>query len=154
NDRGSALRPCARNDTSSFLRPFARNDKGSGLRPCARNGTSSSATSRLLVAMALISATAACEIEKVGIPQTEQLVALHGVLSASAFSQVVLLERTRNGSVAVVGPSFELENPLGSDSGIAESGAIVTLTTPSGTTLVAKEDITELFGTGEGVYRF
>jgi len=104
--------------------------------------------------MALIAATAACEIEKVGIPQPEQLVALHGVLSASAFSQVVLLERTRNGSVAVVGPSFELENPLGSDSGIAESGAIVTLTTPSGATLVAKEDNTELFNTGEGVYRF
>jgi hypothetical protein len=96
----------------------------------------------------------ACEIEKVDIPRSTQLVALHGVLSASAFSQVVLLERTRNGSVSMVAPSFELEDPLGSDSGIAENGALVTLTTPSGATLVAAEDNTALFGTGGGVYRF
>ena len=96
----------------------------------------------------------ACEIEKVGIPQPERRVALHGVLSASAFSQVVLLERTRNGSISVRGPSFELEDPLGSDSGIAENDAIVTLTTPSGATLVAREDNTVLFSTGGGVYRF
>jgi hypothetical protein len=101
----------------------------------------------------LVLATA-CEIEKVEIPRPEQQIALHGVLSASAFSQVVLLERTRNGSVSVFGPSFDLEDPLGSDEGIAETGAIVTLTTPSGTTLVAREDNTQLFGTGEGVYRF
>jgi hypothetical protein len=99
-------------------------------------------------------ATAACEIEKVDVPRPAQSVALHGVLSASAASQVVLLERTRNGSVAVVAPPFDLEDPLGSDSGIAELGAIVTLTTPSGTTLVAREDRLELFGTGGGVYRF
>jgi hypothetical protein len=103
--------------------------------------------------MSLVAAVA-CEIEKVDIPRPQQLVALHGVLSASAFSQVVLLERTRNGSVNPVAPSFELEEPLGSDSGIAELGAIVTLTTPSGATLTAKEDNTELFGTGGGVYRF
>jgi hypothetical protein len=97
----------------------------------------------------------ACEIEKVEIPRPERLVALHGVLSASAPSQVVLLERTRNGSVAVRAPSFELESPLGSDSGIAENGAIVTLTTPSGTTLVAREDNTIVLGAaGGGVYRF
>jgi hypothetical protein len=67
----------------------------------------------------------------------------------------VLLERTRNGSVAVRAPSFELESPLGSDSGIAENGAIVTLTTPSGATLVAREDNTIVLGAaGGGVYRF
>jgi hypothetical protein len=105
--------------------------------------------------MALAAAAVACEIEKVEIPRPERLVALHGVLSASAPSQVVLLERTRNGSVAVRAPSFELESPLGSDSGIAENGAIVTLTTPSGTTLVAREDNTIVLGAaGGGVYRF
>jgi hypothetical protein len=104
--------------------------------------------------MTLVAAVA-CEIEKVEIPRPERLVALHGVLSASAPSQVVLLERTRNGSVAVRAPSFELESPLGSDSGIAENGAIVTLTTPSGTTLVAREDNTIVLGAaGGGVYRF
>jgi len=103
--------------------------------------------------MAMLVVTA-CEIEKVGIPQPERRVALHGVLSASAFSQVVLLERTRNGSISVRGPSFELEDPLGSDSGIAENDAIVTLKTPSGATLVGREDNTVLFSTGGGVYRF
>ncbi len=102
-----------------------------------------------------MAAAVGCEIEKVEIPRPERLVALHGVLSASAPSQVVLLERTRNGSVAVRAPSFELESPLGSDSGIAENGAIVTLTTPSGATLVAREDNTIVLGAaGGGVYRF
>jgi hypothetical protein len=110
---------------------------------------------RLVVAMALVAAVTGCEIEKVEIPRPVQLVALHGVLSASAPSQVVLLERTRNGSVDVRAPSFELESPLGSDSGIAENGAIVTLTTPSGATLVAREDNTIVLGAaGGGVYRF
>jgi hypothetical protein len=105
--------------------------------------------------MALVAVAAACEIEKVDIPRPERLVALHGVLSASAPSQVVLLERTRNGSVRVVAPSFDLESPLGSDSGIAENGAIVTLTTPGGATLVAREDNTVVLGAaGGGVYRF
>ena len=77
------------------------------------------------------------------------------MLRASAPSLVVLREPTRNGSVAVRAPSFELESPLGSDSGIAENGAIVTLTTPSGTTLVAREDNTIVLGAaGGGVYRF
>jgi hypothetical protein len=109
------------------------------------------------VAVATVAAAAvACEIDKVDIPRPEpRLVAVHGVLSASALTQVVLVERTRNGSVTVVGPSFELENPLGSDSGIAENGAIVTLTTPGGTTLVAREDNTFVLGSsGGGVYRF
>ena len=110
---------------------------------------------RLILALALVPAVVACEIEKVEIPRPAQLVALHAVLSASAPSQVVLLERTRNGSVAVRAPSFELESPPGSDSGIAENGAIVTLTTPSGATLVAREDNTiVLGGAGGGVYRF
>ena len=105
------------------------------------------------VAAAATLVVTACEIEKVNIPRPEQQVAVHGVLSASAFSQVVLVERTRNGSVSVFGPPFDLEDPLGSDAGIAETGAIVTLTTPGGATLVAKEDREELFGTGDGVYR-
>ena len=107
----------------------------------------------LAFAGATLAATA-CEIEKVDIPRPEQQVALHGVLSASAFSQVVLLERTRNGSVSVFAPPFDLEDALGSDDGIAESGATVTLTTPSGATLIAREDNRELFNTGQGVYRF
>lgn len=98
---------------------------------------------------------AACEIEKVGIPPTDAQVALHAVLSASAPSQVVLLERTRNGTLAITAPSFEVPDPVLSDEGIAESNAVVTLTTPGGTTLVAREDAAVRSDRkGRGVYRF
>lgn len=97
--------------------------------------------------LALMLLLGGCEIEEIGIPRTEARVALHSVLSASAPTQVVLLERTRNGSVTPIAPSFELEDPIGSDEGIAERGATVTLTTPGGETLVAAE-------TRAGVYRF
>jgi hypothetical protein len=91
----------------------------------------------------------------VSIPRTESLVAMHAVLSASASTQVVLLERTRNGSVSVLAPGFDLEDPLVSDEGIAESGAIVSLTMPSGQTLDAVEDnVARGDGKGRGIYRF
>ena len=97
----------------------------------------------------------ACEIEKVGIPPTTSMVSLHGVLSASASSQVVLLERTRNGTVRMFAPPFDLADPIVSDEGVAESRAIVRLTTPDGRTLTAVEDnITRPDRKGEGIYRF
>jgi hypothetical protein len=106
------------------------------------------------VASLLVTASA-CEIEKVGIPATESMVSLHGVLSASAPSQVVLLERTRNGTVRMFAPPFDLADPIISDEGVAESGAIVTLTTPDGQTLTAVEDSrTRDDRKGEGIYRF
>lgn len=101
----------------------------------------------------MLSLLAACEIEQVAIPQTEARVATHGVLSATATTQVVLLERTRVGAVSVSAPPFELEDPFGSDEGIAESFATISLTTPDGLTLVAREDNLG-GGAGRGVYRF
>jgi hypothetical protein len=98
---------------------------------------------------------AACEIEEIAIPRTETHVAMHGVLSASAATQVVLLERTRNGSVLLVAPPFDLADPIVTDEGIAETGAIVSLTTPGGQTLLAREDNTvRQDRKGEGIYRF
>jgi hypothetical protein len=89
------------------------------------------------------------------IPRTEARLALHGVLSATASTQVVLLERTRNGSVDLIAPPFELDDPFGSDEGIAEPGATLTLTTPGGVTLVATEDNAgSSDGTHGGIYRF
>jgi len=92
---------------------------------------------------------AACEIEKIGIPRTDAHVALHGVLSASAPNQVILLERTRNGTLAVTAPSFEVLDPVLSDEGIAERNAILSLTTPSGATLIAREGQTPLVYTAK-----
>src|SRR5215471_9786492 len=105
--------------------------------------------------VSLLGVVSACEIEKVGIPATKSMVSLHGVLSASAPSQVVLLERTRNGTVQMFAPPFDLADPIISDEGVAESGAIVTLTTPDGETLTAVEDSRVRDDRkGEGIYRF
>jgi hypothetical protein len=105
--------------------------------------------------LALVVLLAACELEKVGIPRTESRVAMHSVLSASAPTQVVLLERTRNGSFSITAPPFDLADPVVTDEGIAESGATVSLTMPGAGMLVARED-TEARGDGKGrgIYRF
>ena len=106
-------------------------------------------------AVSLLVAVSACEIEKVGIPPTKSMVSLHGVLSGSASSQVVLLERTRNGTVRMFAPPFDLADPIISDEGVAESGSFVTLTTPDGETLTAVEDSRIRDDRkGEGIYRF
>lgn len=110
--------------------------------------------SRRLLPLAALAALPACEIEKAAIPETPFQLALHGVLSPSAPSQVVILERTRHGAVEIFAPSFELY-PMAGDEGIAERGASMTLTTPDGTVLFALEDrVTRHDGLGEGIYRF
>lgn len=104
-------------------------------------------------ALALVVILAGCKIEEVAIPRTTPRIALHAVLSATASSQVMLLERTRTGSVTIIGEPFELENPFVNDPGIAEPGATATLVAPDGQLFVAREDLTP-GGTGTGVYRF
>ena len=92
-----------------------------------------------------------CELEEVAIPRTETRVALHGVLSATATNQVMLIERTRTGAVA----SFDLDDPVLS-APLAESDALVELTTPTGQVMQAVEDkdLPENKGQGSGIYRF
>lgn len=92
-----------------------------------------------------------CEIERVAIPPTTPVIALHGILSATAGTQVVLLERTRSGTV----PSYDLVDGVLSEP-LAEKDALVELLTPSGRTLVATEDDErpENRGRGAGIYRF
>ena len=107
-----------------------------------------------VVALATLVALAACEIEKSAIPPTVAQLAVHGVLSPSAGSQVVILERTRNGTVSMFAPSFELY-PQVSDEGIAERGATMLLEGPDGERFFAIEDrFTRGDGRGEGIYRF
>ena len=107
---------------------------------------------RLLPCLLLL--LTACEIEKVAIPPTESRVAMHSVLSPTATTQVVLLERTRNGTVMVAGPGFDNGDPVVSEAGIAESGALVRLVTPSGEVLLGHEDNSGGNGPGAGNYRF
>ncbi len=56
-----------------------------------------------LVALSLLTLLgSACEIEKAAIARPPAQLALHGMLSATAPSQVVLLEHTRTGSVQLI----------------------------------------------------
>ena len=110
-------------------------------------------SSRTGAVLALVALLAGCTIEDVEIPRTKSRVALHAVLSATAPNQVMLLERTRNGSVTIVGEPFELENPFVNDQGIAEPDAQATLVAPDGQVYTGLEDLTP-GGTGAGVYRF
>ena len=115
-----------------------------------------SSSRRPLAPLALLSlaALAACEIEKAAIPETPYQLALHGVLSPSAPSQVVILERTRHGAVEIFAPSFELY-PMAGDEGIAERGASMMITGPDSTRYFAIEDrASRADGLGEGIYRF
>lgn len=115
-------------------------------------------SSRRLLPLALLASAAslaACEIEETAIPRTQPRIAVHGVLSPTAPSQVVMLERTRNGSVFIANPNFDIVDPVVSDQGVAESEAVVVLTTPSGAVLQAREDLwTRGDGRGAGIYRF
>jgi hypothetical protein len=96
----------------------------------------------------------ACEIEKAAIARPPTQFALHGMLSATAPTQVVLLEHTRNGSVQLIAPPFDVTDPVVSDEGIAETGALVTLQGPSGELYLAREDnTTRIDGKGQGIYR-
>ena len=105
--------------------------------------------------MLLAAVLAGCEIEKVSIPRTQSQLAMHSVLSASAPYQMVVLERTRNGSVGIIGPPIDLPDLVVSDEGIAEKNASVRLTTPSGQTIFAiEEHIIRGDGKGRGLYRF
>lgn len=105
--------------------------------------------------VALLALCAGCEIDRTAIPRTDPQLALHGVLSATASSQVVLLERTRSGRVQLVAPPFDIGDPVVSDEGIAETGAQMTLVWPDGTTSFAREDnTTRSDGKGQGIYRF
>ena len=110
-------------------------------------------SSRRRAALVLVVLLGGCKIEEVEIPRTQPRLALHAVLSATAPNQVMLLERTRSGSVTIIGEPFELENPFINDPGIAELGATATLVAPDGEVFVGREDLTP-GGTGTGVYRF
>lgn len=107
------------------------------------------------VPLIVLGLLAACKLDEVAIPRTTPQLALHSVLSATAATQVVLLERTRSGRVNIVAPPFDLGDPVVSDEGIAETDATVRLVRPEGDTIAAIEDkLTRFDGKGQGIYRF
>jgi len=106
-----------------------------------------------MTALVLLSLTIGCELDKTPIPPKTPQIVLQGVLNAGTFSQVVLLERTRSGLVYVISPPYDTDDPVTSDEGIPETGATVTLITPSGQAIQAIEDSKVNAGKGQGVYR-
>ena len=97
--------------------------------------------------------TIGCELDRTPIAPTTPQIVLEGVLNPSVSSQVVLLERTRAGLIYVLSPPNDTEDPVTSDEGIPETGATVTLVTPSGRAIQATEDSDVNGGRGQGVYR-
>ena len=105
-----------------------------------------------MIMAALAALCAACEIDRTAIPRTDPQLALHGVLSVTATSQVVLLERTRSGRVFLVAPPFDVGDTVVSDVGSDESGATMTIVAPDGTAYQAREDnTTRVDGKGQGI---
>jgi hypothetical protein len=109
-------------------------------------------------------ATGACALEKVTIPVQKSALLIHAVLSSSATSQTVLVERTLTGEVTLypyVPPSgnapvgsFSGGEQVVSDWGNPESGAVVEITTPTGQMVVGQEYKTFTpLGNGAGMYR-
>src|SRR5688572_12330122 len=93
--------------TTPPIRPTGAPSRSSRCFPASELALRSS----FLAPLAVLALTA-CDLERVAIPRTEAQVALHGVLSASAPTQVVLLERTRNRSIRPFAPPFDLGDPV------------------------------------------
>lgn len=99
-------------------------------------------------------ALSACELPREPLAPTEPTLIVHGVLSSSASSQVILLEESWSGRRFVPTLPFNAADPIITNRGLAVSGATVTLTLPDGHLLTAREDAAvRSDGLGAGVYR-
>ena len=101
----------------------------------------------------LLALVIGCEFDRTPIAAKSPQIVVEGVLNPGTPSQVVLLERTRSGLIYVISPPYDTEDPVTSDEGIPETGATVTLITPTGRAIQAIEDSKLNDGKGQGVYR-
>jgi Domain of unknown function (DUF4249) len=101
-------------------------------------------------------ALAACALGVEPVAPTKPMLVLHGVLNPGASTQIVLLERTRSGTVTIIDTIvYSTADPIVSDGGIPVRGATVELRAPSGQVFTGFEDApAQLGGGGAGVYRF
>ena len=93
-----------------------------------------------------------CKFNEITIPQTAPAIVVHAVLNPTLLTQVVLVERTLTGSVAVNDSLFNPADPIVSDGGVAVNQAQVVLTDSTGKSATAIEDVTE-DNRRTGVYR-
>ena len=105
--------------------------------------------------MAVVAGTllaSGCKFNEITIPQTAPAIVVHAVLNPTLLTQVVLVERTLTGSVAVNDSLFNPADPIVSDGGVAVNQAQVVLTDSTGKSATAIEDVTE-DNRRTGVYR-
>ena len=97
-----------------------------------------------------------CELARINLPVRPSSVVIHGVLSGSSPNQMVLVERTLTGErQAVRVLDFSSADPILTDGGVPEVGAIATLTTPTGDVIPGPEwQSFSTLGNGAGVYIF
>jgi hypothetical protein len=93
-----------------------------------------------------------CKFNEITIPETAPAVVVHAVLNPALLTQVVLVERTLTGSVAVNDSIFNPADPIVSDGGVPVNQAQVVLADSAGLTTTGIEDVTDE-GRGTGVYR-
>ncbi|HXD48410.1 MAG TPA: DUF4249 family protein [Gemmatimonadaceae bacterium] len=106
-----------------------------------------------LGASMLAVALAGCDIGKVTLAETTPSLVIHSVLSVSATSQIVLLERTLTGAVTLPDTQFDPTDPIVSAGGIPVVGALVELIDSAGTVVQGTEDLTPSSGgKGAGSY--
>ena len=98
-------------------------------------------TSRATIALVAIAALAGCKREWIGIPAPPTQLVVHGVLNRVDTMQIVLVERTLNGSVTtpLVTPFMPSVEPIFSDGGVAERNVSGYITAPDGTQYPAYE---------------
>jgi hypothetical protein len=97
-----------------------------------------------IVALAAITA---CELGSTEIPQTTPSIVVHAVLNPEHRQQTILVEESLTGAQPVVdsGP-YNPFDPITTGNGVPISGAIVTLTDPTGFAMQAVEEV------GTGIY--
>jgi hypothetical protein len=111
--------------------------------------------SKLAVLIAIAIGASACEIGQVTLPVRPATLVIHGILSPTATTQTVLVERTLTGGFALQSYDFSSSEAILSDGGEPESSATVTMDLPDGRTILARElQSFSSLGNGAGMYIF
>jgi Domain of unknown function (DUF4249) len=85
------------------------------------------------VALAVLVAVSACELQKVAVPQSTPKVVVHAVLNPSAAEQIVFLEQTLNGSLNIgEHHTFNPNDPIETGGGVPIVNALVEIIDSSG----------------------
>ncbi|HUF29828.1 MAG TPA: DUF4249 family protein, partial [Gemmatimonadaceae bacterium] len=109
----------------------------------------------LLTVLTLPVIVASCEFDEKTIGVGRREVIVHAVLDPQPATQIILVEELLSGRVRIQEQKPDPLDPIVSGGGVPISGALVVVTSASGESAIAVEDITTRGdGKGAGVYRF